>query len=77
MLTVEQGAAAPTYLATLSKNASSPKGEFIWYSKEVVDWVNGPMPAPGYWNITSKYFEEYKYNLMQRIQFLDLLATSY
>lgn len=43
--TVEQGAEAPTYLALLPKGATSPKGDYVWHTKEIVDWVNGPTPS--------------------------------
>jgi len=38
-LTIEQGAAAPTYLALLPPNATSPKGQMIWFDKTTVDWA--------------------------------------
>ncbi|KAF6205695.1 hypothetical protein GE061_019868 [Apolygus lucorum] len=42
-LTLAEGAAAPTYAALLPKNCDSPKGEMIWFNKEICDWVNGPV----------------------------------
>jgi len=45
-LTIEQGAEAPLYLALLPPDVKSPRGCFVWYNKDVVDWVNGPTPAP-------------------------------
>jgi len=48
VLTVEQGAVASVYLATLPENASSPRGQYVWHDTQIVDWVNGPLPAPGY-----------------------------
>ena len=48
LLTTEQGAASSVYLATLPMNASSPKGQYIWHDNQMVDWVNGPLPNPGY-----------------------------
>jgi len=38
-LSIEQGAAAPTYLALLPPNATSPKGQMIWFDKTTVDWA--------------------------------------
>ncbi|XP_047496115.1 carbonyl reductase [NADPH] 1-like [Penaeus chinensis] len=43
-LTIEQGAVAPSYLALLPPNIKEPKGAYLWYEKQVVDWVKGPMP---------------------------------
>ncbi|XP_018013437.1 carbonyl reductase [NADPH] 1 [Hyalella azteca] len=48
VLTVEQGAVCPTYLALLPPNVSSPRGEYLWYDKQVVDWVDASLPPPGY-----------------------------
>ncbi|XP_047113995.1 carbonyl reductase [NADPH] 1-like [Schistocerca piceifrons] len=45
-LTVEQGADAPVYLALLPPGVSSPRGEYIWCDRQVVNWFKGPMPAP-------------------------------
>lgn len=45
-LTVEQGAVAPTWCALLPPNVEGPKGCYVWCDKTIVDWVNGPMPAP-------------------------------
>lgn len=44
-LTVEQGAVASIYLALLPPNTTSPRGDFIWHDKSIVDWVNGPTPT--------------------------------
>ncbi|XP_014244821.1 carbonyl reductase [NADPH] 3-like [Cimex lectularius] len=44
-LTIEQGADAPTYLALLPKGTTSPKGDYVWYTREICDWVNGPTPS--------------------------------
>lgn len=44
-LTIEQGADAPTYLALLPEGTTSPRGDYIWHTREIVDWVNGPTPA--------------------------------
>ncbi|KAA0203611.1 hypothetical protein HAZT_HAZT008227, partial [Hyalella azteca] len=46
VLTVEQGAVCPTYLALLPPNVSSPRGEYLWYDKQVVDWVDASLPPP-------------------------------
>jgi len=43
-LTIEEGAVAPSYLALLPPNITEPKGAYLWYKKQVVDWVNGPLP---------------------------------
>ena len=39
------GAAAPAWLALLPPNAESPRGGYIWHDKQIVDWVNGPLPS--------------------------------
>lgn len=39
------GAVAPTWAALLPPNVEVPKGAYIWCDKQIVDWVNGPMPA--------------------------------
>ncbi|XP_014276619.1 carbonyl reductase [NADPH] 3 isoform X4 [Halyomorpha halys] len=44
-LTIEEGADAPTYAALLPPNTTSPKGDYIWYTRAIVDWVNGPTPT--------------------------------
>ncbi|XP_014275782.1 carbonyl reductase [NADPH] 1 [Halyomorpha halys] len=44
-LTIEQGADAPTYAALLPAGTTSPKGDYIWSTREIVDWVNGPTPS--------------------------------
>lgn len=43
--TIEQGAAAPSWLALLPPNAEGPKGAYVWHDKQIIDWVNGPTPA--------------------------------
>jgi len=45
VLSPEQGAAAATWLALLPPNTTSPKGDYIWHDKTIVDWVNGPAPS--------------------------------
>jgi len=47
VLTVEQGAVAPTYLALLPPG-DKLRGAYIWHDKSVIDWVSDPLPAPGY-----------------------------
>ncbi|KAF6203739.1 hypothetical protein GE061_002073 [Apolygus lucorum] len=44
-LTIAQGADAPTYAALLPENCKSPRGEYIWFTRAVVDWINGPVPV--------------------------------
>jgi len=44
-LSIEQGAVAPTYLALLPPG-DKLRGGYVWHDKRVVDWVNGPLPAP-------------------------------
>nr|XP_045600109.1 carbonyl reductase [NADPH] 1-like [Procambarus clarkii]XP_045600110.1 carbonyl reductase [NADPH] 1-like [Procambarus clarkii] len=44
-LTIEQGAVCPSYLALLPPNIKEPRGAYLWYNKQVVDWVNGPTPS--------------------------------
>lgn len=44
-LTVEQGTDAITYAALLPAGTTSPKGDFIWHDRQIIDWVNGPTPA--------------------------------
>jgi carbonyl reductase 1 len=39
------GAAAPSWLALLPPNVKGPKGGYVWYDKQIVDWVNGPTPT--------------------------------
>ncbi|XP_064097027.1 carbonyl reductase [NADPH] 3-like isoform X2 [Macrobrachium nipponense] len=43
-LTIEQGAVSPSYLALLPPDTDL-RGAYIWYDKQVVDWVNGPTPS--------------------------------
>ncbi|XP_014276618.1 carbonyl reductase [NADPH] 3 [Halyomorpha halys] len=44
-LTIEEGADVPTYAALLPPNTTSPKGDYIWSNRAIVDWVNGPTPS--------------------------------
>lgn len=39
------GADAPTYLALLPPKVESPRGDYVWFNREIIDWVNGPVPA--------------------------------
>jgi len=48
VLTIEEGAANPSWLALLPKGVQGPKGGFVWYTKEIVDWIHGPVPASLY-----------------------------
>ncbi|KAF2365874.1 Short-chain dehydrogenase/reductase SDR [Trinorchestia longiramus] len=48
ILTPELGAVCPTFLALLPPNTTSARGDFFWHDKQKVDWVSGPVPAPGY-----------------------------
>ncbi|CAG0901771.1 unnamed protein product [Cyprideis torosa] len=47
-LTPEEGAVAPVYAALIPKHALGPKGQFLWFNTYIADWVNGPMPKPGW-----------------------------
>ncbi|XP_073977781.1 carbonyl reductase [NADPH] 1-like [Rhodnius prolixus] len=44
-LTIEEGADAPTYAALLPEDIQSPKGDYIWCTRQIVDWVKGPTPS--------------------------------
>ncbi|KAA0203607.1 hypothetical protein HAZT_HAZT008224 [Hyalella azteca] len=48
VFTAERGAVCPTYLALLPPNVASPRGEYVWHDKMVLDWVNADLPHPGY-----------------------------
>lgn len=37
-LTIEQGAEAPVYLATLPPEENNIKGAYVWFDKQVYDW---------------------------------------
>ncbi|GIY73899.1 carbonyl reductase 1 [Caerostris extrusa] len=39
VLTPEQGAEAPVYLALLPPNVETPRGEFVWNDKTVKSWI--------------------------------------
>jgi len=43
-MTVEEGAAAPSWLALLPPNVQEPNGAYVWHDKRIVDSVNGPLP---------------------------------
>jgi len=42
-LTIEQGAAAAVWLA-VADSSEVPRGSFVWHTKQVIDWVHGPVP---------------------------------
>ncbi|XP_071541990.1 carbonyl reductase [NADPH] 1-like isoform X2 [Panulirus ornatus] len=44
-LTIEEGAVSPSYLALLPPDVKEPRGAYLWYDKQIVDWVNGPTPS--------------------------------
>jgi len=44
-LSIEEGSVASIYCALLPPNTTSPKGDYIWHDKQIVDWVNGPLPS--------------------------------
>jgi len=45
-LTPDEGADAPTYLAMLPpKDASNPKGAYVWYTREVFPWDSETLPG--------------------------------
>jgi carbonyl reductase 1 len=44
-LTIEEGAVSSVFAALLPPNVSSPKGDYIWFDKQIVNWVDGPLPS--------------------------------
>jgi len=44
VLTIDQGAAAASWLALLPPKVSTPRGGYVWHDKTIVDW-NGPTPS--------------------------------
>lgn len=44
-LTIDQGAAAPAWLALLPPNVKEPRGGYVWFNKEITDWIDGPTPT--------------------------------
>ncbi|CAG0894684.1 unnamed protein product [Darwinula stevensoni] len=40
-----RGAVSSVYAALLPPNIEEPKGAYIWHDKQIVDWVNGPLPS--------------------------------
>jgi len=44
----EKGCVALVFGAMIPKGAAGPRGQFIWHDTSVVDWVQGPLPHPGY-----------------------------
>lgn len=55
ILTIEQGAVSSVYGALLPAGVTSPRGDYLWHDKQIVDWVNGPLPSPGYWELLPNY----------------------
>jgi len=53
------GAAAPSWLAMLPKNADEPKGAYVWFNKEIVDWVNGPVPECSAFTILVQMWDDH------------------
>ncbi|CAL4148048.1 unnamed protein product [Meganyctiphanes norvegica] len=47
-MTIEEGAMAASYLALLPAGVCEPRGALVWHDKQVVDWINGPLPGDGY-----------------------------
>ncbi|GLG95902.1 Uncharacterized protein GBIM_02767 [Gryllus bimaculatus] len=45
-LTPEQGAEAPLFCALLPPNVSAPRGAYIWWDKQIVDWTGSTIPPP-------------------------------
>lgn len=45
LLTPEQGAKLPTSLALLPPHVKSPRGEFLWYNGDIVDWKAATAPS--------------------------------
>jgi len=48
VLTIQEGADAPAWLAMMPPSTpenSTLKGSYIWHDRQVVDWVNGPLPS--------------------------------
>jgi len=43
-LSIDQGAEAAVWLAQLPPNVETPRGQYVWTNKAIVDWVNGPTP---------------------------------
>lgn len=44
-LSPDQAAVAASWLATLPPNVEEPRGGYVWFTKQIVDWIHGPMPA--------------------------------
>lgn len=44
-LTIDQGADAPAWLALLPPNVKEPRGGYVWHTRDIADWVNGPTPT--------------------------------
>ncbi|KAG8327978.1 hypothetical protein J6590_006154 [Homalodisca vitripennis] len=39
VLTPQEGADAPTYLALLPPNVSQPRGQYVWKDRTIVSWI--------------------------------------
>ena len=44
-MTVEEGATPIVWAALLPPMVKEPRGAYVWRTKEIVDWVNGPLPS--------------------------------
>jgi len=47
-MTIEEGAMAASHMALLPAAVCQPRGALVWHDKQVVDWINGPLPGDGY-----------------------------
>ena len=45
MNSIKTAADAPCWLALLPPNVQGPKGDYVWHTRQIVDWVNGPLPS--------------------------------
>jgi len=54
-ISIEEGAVAPTWLALLPENVEEPRGGYVWYKKELVDWIHGPLPDCGFMTIMYQF----------------------
>ncbi|RXG69488.1 Carbonyl reductase [NADPH] 3 [Armadillidium vulgare] len=48
ILTIEEGAVCPVYLALLPPNVKEPKGAYLWRDTTIVDWVTGSNKGIGF-----------------------------
>ena len=44
VLTIEQGASAPLFLALMPVDDNELKGQYVWYNKVVWDWTASSTP---------------------------------